>query len=78
MVLNYDNPITRAAAKEANGKVVFFSSKSKLDDNVIVFDKSKFSTLDMIKVCDYVITDYSAVCIEASLLNKPVYFYLYD
>ena len=36
VVLNYDNPITRAAAKEANGKVIFFSSKNKLDDGVIV------------------------------------------
>ena len=32
VVLNYDNAITKAAAKEANGKVVFFSSKTKLED----------------------------------------------
>ncbi len=38
VVLNYDNPITRAAAKEANGKVVYFSSKSKLNDGVILDD----------------------------------------
>ena len=30
------------------------------------------------KVCDVVITDYSAASLEASLLHKPVYFYLFD
>ena len=30
------------------------------------------------KVCDAVITDYSASSLEASLLHKPVYFYLFD
>ena len=36
LVLNYDNEITRECAKEANGKVIFFSSKSKLDNGYIV------------------------------------------
>ena len=29
-------------------------------------------------VADAVITDYSAISIEASLIKKPVYFYVYD
>lgn len=36
VVLNYENEITREFAKEANGKVVFFSSKTKLEDGIIV------------------------------------------
>ena len=36
VVLNYDNEITRNCAKEANSKVIFFSSKEKLDDGFIV------------------------------------------
>ena len=36
VVLNYDNSITKSAAKEANGKVVFFSSKTKLEDGIIL------------------------------------------
>lgn len=36
VVLNYDNDITREAAKDAEGKVVFFSSKIKLDDGIIL------------------------------------------
>ena len=27
---------------------------------------------------DYIITDYSAVAIEASVLNKPLFLYVYD
>ena len=36
VVLNYDNEITRKCEKEAIGKVKFFSSKTKLDDGIIV------------------------------------------
>lgn len=36
LVLNYDNEITRECKKEANGKVIYFSSKEKLDNGIIV------------------------------------------
>ena len=36
LVLNYDNEITRECAKEAKGKVIFFSSQTKLDNGYIV------------------------------------------
>lgn len=39
VVLNFDNEFTREFAKEANGKVIFFSSKEKLDDGFI-YDKA--------------------------------------
>lgn len=45
VVLNYDNEITRNCSKEANGKVVFFSSKEKLDNGYIVDD-------DIVKECN--------------------------
>ena len=38
LVLNYDNPVTKNLDKEANGKVVFFSSKHNLDDGIILDD----------------------------------------
>ena len=38
VVLNYDNDITRKFAEDADGKVVFFSSKEKLQDGVIYED----------------------------------------
>ena len=36
LILNYDNKITRKMKKEAKGKVVYFSSKEKLDNGYIV------------------------------------------
>lgn len=50
--------------------------EKKQSENIFICEE--FSTMDLLFIADYVITDYSAVCIEASLLNKPVYFYLYD
>lgn len=38
----------------------------------------QYNTFDLIKIADYVITDYSAVAFETSILNKPLYFYVYD
>ena len=40
--------------------------------------KIQAKTLDLIKLADYVITDYSAVAFEAAILDKPLFFYLYD
>ena len=37
-----------------------------------------FSTYDLMKFADYIITDYSATAIEASLLQKPLFLYVYD
>ena len=45
IILNYNNEITRNCAKEAKSKVVFFSSKEKLDNGYIVDGK-------VIKECD--------------------------
>ena len=45
IVLNYDNEITRKCAKEAESRVTFFSSKTKLDDGVILDG-------DIIKECN--------------------------
>ena len=36
LILNYDNEITRACKKEAKSKVIYFSSKEKLDNGFIV------------------------------------------
>ncbi len=45
VILNYDNEITRACAKEAPGEVVFFSSKHKIPNGYIVDDNK-------IKICE--------------------------
>lgn len=38
----------------------------------------EFSTYDLMKLADGIITDYSACAFEASLLNKPLWFYIPD
>lgn len=40
LVVNYDNEITKTFKNEANGKVIYFSRKSKLEDGII-YDDSK-------------------------------------
>ncbi len=51
-------------------------------DNTEVPEKylvhGSFSTYDLMKFADYIITDYSATAIEASLLLKPLFLYVYD
>ncbi len=47
LILNYDNDITRECAEEAPGKVVFFSSKSKIPNGYLVDTED-----GKIKVCE--------------------------
>ena len=42
------------------------------------FTCSKLPTSVLLSVCECVITDYSAITIEAAILGKPVYFYPFD
>ena len=50
--------------------------KTKIRPNYKV--DSKYTTYDLLKIANYIITDYSAVAFEASVLDKPIYFYVYD
>ena len=50
--------------------------KTKVDNKYVI--DGKYSTFDLIKMADYVITDYSAIAFEVATLNKPLFFYLYD
>lgn len=45
VVLNYDNELTRNCRLEANGKVIYFSSREKLENGIIVDN-------DVIKECE--------------------------
>ncbi|MDD2505616.1 MAG: CDP-glycerol glycerophosphotransferase family protein, partial [Bacilli bacterium] len=38
----------------------------------------EYSTIDLISIADYVITDYSAVSLEAAVLNKKIIYYIFD
>ncbi len=46
-------------------------------DSRIICD-DEFGTHEWLWLCDRVITDYSGISVEAALLNRKLYFYLYD
>ena len=46
--------------------------------NKNVFTCSNYSSLQLLTIADYVITDYSAISIEAASLDIPIFLYLYD
>ena len=48
------------------------------NDKVVNIDKDLFNTYDIIKIADYVITDYSALIIDSAIMNKKVLLYVYD
>lgn len=43
----------------------------------IIVDE-KYTSYDWLHACDRIVTDYSALGLEAALTGKPVYWYLYD
>jgi len=53
------------------------NKKQEYFDNRVYFCK-EFSSIELMLFSDCLITDYSAISIEASGLGIPVYFYLYD
>lgn len=45
----------------------------------LLFDAGdSWSTMDLLKACDYLITDYSAIAIEAACIRKRTMFWIYD
>lgn len=49
----------------------------KIEKENVIYDY-KFMAYDFLSVTDIVISDYSSFSVEASLLDIPLYFYLYD
>lgn len=47
-------------------------------NNDKVYKCSEFKAMDLIAVSDIVITDYSAISLEAMILNKKLFLYLFD
>lgn len=45
-------------------------------ENIIV--DWKYSSYQWLSVCDRIVTDYSALGVEAALTGKPLYYYVYD
>jgi len=47
-------------------------------NNPSVMECPEFSALELITICDYLITDYSGIAIEAAILDKKTFYYVYD
>ena len=59
--------------------IVKLHPKSKIKlENKQVLKCDKYSALQLLSIADYVITDYSAISIEAASLDIPIFLYLYD
>jgi CDP-ribitol ribitolphosphotransferase len=43
-----------------------------------VVDATGMDSLQLMPLCDVVITDYSAIAFEAAVLEKPVFYFVYD
>lgn len=48
------------------------------DERKGVYTCPEFSSAEILAACDYLVTDYSAIAIEAAVLNKPTYYFVYD
>lgn len=48
------------------------------NSGVITVDRKKYSTTDLMKMADYIITDYSSLIFDACILDKKLLLYLYD
>ena len=55
-----------------NGQEYVYSTTAKYNKN------TDFTGMDLLHIADYIITDYSAIVYEASIVEKPIYFYTYD
>lgn len=61
---------------------VIVSIHPKAKDEMVLIDGVIYNPdvpfLDLIKMCDYFITDYSAAMLEAAIANKKLLLYVYD
>lgn len=48
----------------------------KVADEIYTCDE--FKAVDLLAICDYLITDYSAIAVEGAVLNKKTFYYVYD
>ncbi len=76
----FDEIIKFMDFKKANLIVTQHSKveKQELDKRVISIDSEEFSTFDVLKICDYVITDYSALMVDACIIDKKILLFTYD
>lgn len=71
-VANFEN----AAAEIASSMYAEDAPNTSVKENLTI--DSTMGSFGWIKACDMIITDYSAIGIEALVTDKPIFYYLYD
>ena len=56
----------------------YVADETKEKNNCEIIVDDEYNTYDWLKVCDIIISDYSSLIVEASLVNKPIYLYTFD
>ena len=59
-------------------KIIISSNKELIKNDNRVINAKNFNTNDLIKIADYVITDYSSLMIDTLVANKKLLLYVYD
>lgn len=77
-VVDFEKIISTVDLDEYNLIIKTHPVKKQKISNDKVYSCKEFTTMELLTVADYVVTDYSAISIEASLLGKAVFFYVYD
>lgn len=72
LVKHFDTTKFNIIVKLHSGKELIYR------DNNCYKSNSAFKGMDFMSVCDYVISDYSAIIFEAIIADKPLYLYCYD
>ena len=77
---DYDSLIKNTDFNKVNLIITYHSKVEETvkDRRVTCISSSEFSVFDVLKVCDYVITDYSALMVDAAIADKKILFYVYD
>ncbi|HHW69695.1 MAG TPA: CDP-glycerol glycerophosphotransferase family protein [Tenericutes bacterium] len=52
--------------------------KSVIKDHGSAIIDNNFDVMNLAIASDYIVTDYSAITFEAAILEKPLFFYVYD
>ena len=72
--------------KELSDKyIVFFRAHYEvnkvlnIETNKFIYNMTNYQELnDLLKICDIIISDYSSIMIDYSILERPIYAYTYD
>lgn len=76
--INIDKILNTVDFNKYNMIVKTHPGKSQKFITEYLYNCNDFSAFELLTIADYIITDYSSISVEAAILEKPIFFYLYD